>query len=59
MSSGDKTILAWLRHRVTIGAVIVLLFFYWGFIIIKSGVKEYKSENKNAIIDSKRLHDEI
>lgn len=59
MNSSDKTILAWLRHRVTIGAIIVLLFFSWGFTIIKSGVKEYTSKTKKAIIDSKKLHDEI
>ncbi len=54
MESSDKTIWAWLRHRFLIGAIIMLLFIYWGVLIIKTGIKEYKSEKRRLGVDIKK-----
>jgi hypothetical protein len=47
MESSDKTIWAWLRHRFSIGAIVMVFFIYLGFSTIKNGLKKYKSEKSN------------
>ncbi len=47
MDSNDNTILQWIRHKVVIGAIIILLCCYWGFSIIGNGFKEYVNPQRN------------
>src|ERR1019366_4062007 len=53
MDSSDNTILEWLEHKIVLGAIIILLCCYWGYTIIKNGLKQYASTKKMTEIVSK------
>jgi hypothetical protein len=44
MNSNDTSILQWIRHRMVIQTVVFLFFCYWGYTIIRNGIKKYKLE---------------
>jgi hypothetical protein len=50
MESSNKTIWAWLRHRFSIGAIVMIFLIYWGVTIIRNGIKNYKLE-KNRLAE--------
>ncbi len=47
MESGNKTLYEWLRYPILMGIIVLLLCSYFGFTIIKTGLKEYRTELKN------------
>ena len=47
MERSNKTIWAWLRHRFSIGAIVLIFLIYWGVSIIRNGIKKYKLERRS------------
>ena len=47
MESGKMTLYEWLRYPMFIGLIVLLLGSYFGFMIIKGGLKEYRIEFQN------------
>ncbi|MDP1727974.1 MAG: hypothetical protein Q8M15_14410 [Bacteroidota bacterium] len=44
MSSGNKTIYEWFRYPILMGVVVLLICSYFGYLIFKGGLKDYKAE---------------
>ncbi len=51
MDSNDTSVLQWIRHRMIFQTIVFLLFCYWGFTIIRDGMKKYKTEKSNRSVD--------
>ena len=51
MESSSKTIWAWLRHRFSIGAIVMIFLIYWGVSIIRNGIKKYQIEKRSLVVD--------
>ena len=51
MDSNNTSVLQWIRHRMIIQTIVFLLFCYWGFSIIRDGIKKYKLEKVSLPAD--------
>lgn len=52
MVGNDTTVLQWIRHRIIIQTIIFLLFCYWGYSIIRDGLKEYSTVRNKVTTDA-------
>lgn len=52
MDSNDTTVLQWIRRRMFIQTIIFLFLCYWGYAIIRDGLKEYSTARNKATTDA-------
>lgn len=52
MDSNDTSVLQWIRHKMVIQAIVFFFFCYWGYTIIREGVKEYSSARNKVTTDA-------
>lgn len=49
MFNSNKTIYEWFRYRILIALIIILVTSYFGIVIIKNGLKEYRQDVKQLV----------